>query len=273
VPPDASTSPVALLDAFGLSGSPLLRLTGGQGRTWRVDDVVLKPVEDEIEHDWVCGIFAGWEHHDSVRVPEPLATSEGAWSFDGWGAHRYLAGLSASMRSDFAAIRAASDAFHAAVADVACPAFIAQRQDRWSYADRVAWDGAEPRGEAPALKQIDRLRAVLSDVTAASQVIHGDIGGNVLVEPGLAAGVIDWPPYHRPPGLALAVAVVDAICWEGVAMSFVDRWADLPQWEQLLARALVFRLATEGVEAVARPDVDHAVIGEPLVALLVRRLS
>lgn len=270
---DAAPSPVAVLDAFGLGGSQLLRLTGGQGRTWRVGDVVLKPVEDTVEHDWVCSVFAGWDHHDSVRVPEPLATSEGAWSYDGWGAHRYVAGHSASMRSDFSAIRAASDAFHAAVGDVACPAFIAQRQDRWSHADRVAWDGAEPRGEAPTLKQIDRLRAVFGDVSAAPQVIHGDIGGNVLVEPGRVAAVIDWPPYHRPPGLALAVAVVDAICWEAVPLSFVDSWADVPQWEQLLARALVFRLATEGVEAASRPDVDHAVIGEPLVALLVRRLS
>lgn len=268
---DAYPPPVALLDAFRLGGSPLVRLTGGQGRTWRVGDVVLKPVEDEAEHDWVCGIFAGWQHHESVRVPEPLVTGDGAWSYDGWGAHRLVVGHSASMRTDSAAIRAAIDAFHAAVEDVACPAFIAQRQDRWSYGDRVAWDHAEPRGEAQTLDQIDRLRAVFRDVRAAPQVIHGDIGGNVLVEPGLVAGVIDWPPYHRPPGLAPAVAVVDAIRWEGVPLSFVDCWADVPQWEQLLARALVSRVATEGVEQSL--SERHTAVSEPLVTLLVHRLT
>ena len=39
--------PAAVLDAFGVTGEPCL-LEGGQGRTWRVGDLVVKPVDHEV---------------------------------------------------------------------------------------------------------------------------------------------------------------------------------------------------------------------------------
>ena len=60
--------------------------------------------------------------------------------------------------------------------------------------------------------------------------------------------MIDWPPYYRPVGFALAVAAGDAVRWEDVPVEFLDDWADVPDWYQLVARALVYRLATAGVQ-------------------------
>lgn len=266
--------PQRIRAAFGASGEAVL-LAGGQGRTWLVGDLVIKPVDHVVEHAWVSDVFADW-CEPRVRVPEPLRAPDGSWSYDGWAAHRWVAGTTASMSTDAATIRSVSDAFHATVATLTPPAFIAGREDPWSYGDRVAWEGAAPLGPPPTLRQIDALRAVFAPVLAPAQVVHGDIGGNVLLEPGLAPAVIDWPPYTRPVGLALAVAVVDAICWEGVPLAFVDVWSDIAQWDQLLARALVYRIATAGVEqargTTRLSEPAHAEATQPLVTLLADRL-
>ncbi|NUS49538.1 MAG: hypothetical protein HOQ22_00655 [Nocardioidaceae bacterium] len=73
-------------------------------------------------------------------------------------------------------------------------------------------------------------------------MIHGDLGGKVLRAGGLPGAVIDWPPYHRPAGFALAIVAGDAVAWEGAPSSLLDDWADVPHWHQLLVRALVCRI-------------------------------
>jgi len=268
--------PQCICEAFGAAGEPVL-LAGGQGRTWLVGDRVLKPVDNRAEHDWVSDVFAGWRHHDRVRVPAPVRSRRGAWVHDGWAAHRHLAGRDARTQQDAALIRATSEQFHHAICHLAPPQFLAERDDPWSYGDTVAWAGAEPVGGAPTLAQIARLRAGFEPVAASSQVIHGDIGGNVLVTDDGTPGVIDWPPYFRPVGFALAVAAGDAVRWEGVPLSFIDAWADIDDWYQLVARALVYRLATAGVGQQsghgALTSDDHARASEPAVAGVLERIA
>ena len=75
----------------------------------------------------------------------------------------------------------------------------------------------------------------------------------------------------------MAVAVGDAVRWEDVPVGFIDAWCDVPDWYQLLARALVYRLATAGIQqldgqANLSPD-DHAAASEPAVALVLERLK
>jgi hypothetical protein len=61
---------------------------------------------------------------------------------------------------------------------------------------------------------------------------------------GLA--VIDWPPYFRPRGWALAVVAMDAVCSEGAPEMLLDDWAEVPEWGQMLLRAVLYRVATRG---------------------------
>src|SRR6478752_9968351 len=44
--------PQSVLFAFGLRGTPV-RLVGGQGTSWRVGDVVLKPRVDRVFQEWL----------------------------------------------------------------------------------------------------------------------------------------------------------------------------------------------------------------------------
>ena len=75
-----------------------------------------------------------------------------------------------------------------------------------------------------------------------SQVIHGDLTANVLFEAGLPPAVIDFSPYWRPAGFALAVIVADALVWGGADREVLALVADEPEFAQLLLRALMRRL-------------------------------
>ena len=119
------------------------------------------------------------------------------------------------------------------------------------------------------------MLAALRPVRLEDQLVHGDLGGNVLFAEGEPPAVIDFSPYWRPAGLALAVAAVDALMWGGADPAILDELAGQPELDQLLARALVYRIITEmifrrddgaGLEAVARAS-------QPVTDLVLARLA
>jgi uncharacterized protein (TIGR02569 family) len=224
-------------------------LPGGQGQAWSDGRLVLKPVGCVPEHDFRCEVYAAWTATD-VRVPEPVATGGGAWSADGWAAHVLLAGRDARLLDELALVREASDAFHAAVADLPRPAFLDHRDDPWSHGDRLAWEDEAPVGDPATLAVIARVRARLAPVPSPHQVVHGDVLPNVLVHDSLAPGLIDWPVYHRPAAFPLAVAATDAVTFRGAPVSLLDDWASGPDWEQVVLRAFLYRLGPTGVFAL-----------------------
>lgn len=250
-------------------------LLGGQGRSWRCADLVLKPVDNEPEHQWVADVFNDWACSDTVRVPRPVVAIDGGWVYDGWAAHHWEPGSTASVRDEPTVVRVACEHFHFAVKDLDRPGFLDHRDDAWSFGDRVAWQEQEPQGSALTLGLIDDRLTALRPVESPAQVVHGDIGGNVLVADGLPPAVIDWPPYFRPAGWALAVAAVDAISWDGAPVTLLHEWGDVPEWDQVLLRAVIYRMATHGRnEAVGLPTgsteeyVDR--YGSALQAVLAR---
>ena len=112
--------------------------------------------------------------------------------------------------------------------------------NRWADADRVAWGEAE--GELPPSAR--PLLAQRRPVDLPSQLIHGDLGGNVLFHGSLPPAVIDVSPYWRPVGYAAAIVVADAVAWEGAGDEVVERLLRR-QGDQLLLRAVLFRIAAE----------------------------
>jgi uncharacterized protein (TIGR02569 family) len=267
----------AVLRAFGVRDEPVL-LDGGQDRTFRAGGLVLKPVDDLPEqHDWLCETYVAWPAGDVVRVPEPVAADDGGWSAHGWAAHRWLEGETARAGEDPDGFRRTADAFHDAVAGLDRPAFLDQREDAWSFGDRVAFEGHAPVGRPGTLALLEPLLAALRPLEVPEQVVHGDLGGNVLRSPGRPDAVIDWPPYFRPRGFALAVTAADAITWEGAPASLLDRWADQPEWDQLLLRAVVYRIATRGHGEAAGSEVggtaEHVEACRPTVDLVLRRIG
>lgn len=165
------------------------------------------------------------------------------------GAHVFVPGRDVDLGRELARVKEASDAFHHSVKGLPRPAFMDIRDDPWAFGDRLAWEAAEPEGDAETLDVIEQLRAKLAPVTSPGQVIHGDILPNVLVADGLPPAVIDWPPYFTPVGTANAVAVTDAMTFGQAPMSLLDEWETGQDWNQVLIRALLYRLGPTGLFA------------------------
>ena len=262
--------PPAVVEAFGAAGEPE-RLPGGQGVTWRVGDVVLKSSDGAELTDWRNGVLASLPVGETIRVPRPLRTHAGSWLAQGWEATRFVAGDADPARIDD--VVRAGQAFHDAVAAVRRPAFLAVRRDPWSYGDRVAAAELPIAGCRATMRLLNPLAEARRPVRLPAQIVHGDLAGNVLFADGLPPAVIDWSPYWRPPSWAAAVAVVDALCWYGAPPDVVHRWSHLPEWRQMLIRALIYRIATrEAMFGVDGPAHEPNEAYEPVMVSVLGEL-
>jgi uncharacterized protein (TIGR02569 family) len=241
--------PSSVLEAFGLCG-PLVPLQGGQGSSWRVGDAVVKPLPLDLDEEslaWQADVLAATTCV-GFRVALPLRASNGSLAVEGWCASEAVEGTHQERR--WTEIIAVGERLHAALAGVQRPAFFARRTDPWALADRVAW-GELSAAEFTHIKHLTRLASALEPITARSQIIHGDLGSNVLFDDQLPPAVIDFSPYWRPPAFASAIVVADALVWEGADERLLDAVAHVEDFDQYLLRALIYRAVTD---RLFRPD-------------------
>lgn len=248
--------PQHVIEAFGAVGRPE-QLPGGTGRTWRVGDVVLKPLDVlPGELDWLHRFDAeqGVSGRPPVRLSIPIASRTGTLVVDGWTAFPLLAGEHGT--GEWAAIAAVAHSFAERLGAVARPAFLDERTHAWARADRLAWgEGEEPAdiADAPYLMDLLAARTVVSD---PSGIIHGDLAGNVLFDDDLGPAVIDLTLYWRPVRYAVAIIAVDAVCFEGAPTSLLSTIEPSDGFLQHLVRALVFRIATDWYNGSSRAEFD-----------------
>jgi uncharacterized protein (TIGR02569 family) len=259
--------PQRVLEAFAADDEPQL-LDGGQGETWRVGSVVLKPAGLASEARWRALTLDALPDSGRVRIARPVRAVSGDWLYEGWEAWQHIAGRTDPKRWD-AAVEAGA-AFHELLAETPRPDFLDRRDNWWSRGDRTSWD-LTAIADAPILRQ---LMAAREPVSLVEQPVHGDLLGNVLYEPGLPPAIIDWAPYWRPTSWAAAVAVVDALCWHGADEELVRRWSHLAEWSQMLLRALLYRMITDLEVAQARGNdwEPHPAYG-PVVELVLTELE
>lgn len=296
-----------VLASFGASADPV-SLPGGEGTAWRAGEVVLKPAGDPRVARWTADLYRDLDSLAPVgsldlldpsaarrdpgfRVPRPLRTAAGDWVARGplagaWVAWQWLPGEPASWAGVsplWPRLIAASRAFHAALAGRPAPPWLGRDGSQWTVGDQVAWGERDPgsvlaAAPGPLAGQLRSLLAALRPVRLPAQLIHGDIGGNVLFAAGEPPAVIDFSPYWRPAGLALAVAAVDALTWSGADPAILGELADQPELDQLLARAHVGRLITEVVFRRGAPDPAAGLdtvarTGQPVTGLVLARLA
>jgi uncharacterized protein (TIGR02569 family) len=227
--------PGPVLAAFGLPRDVPIRPIGN---VVVAEHLVLKQVADEAESVWVAETLATLRP-DGFRVARPVRAADGRWVFEGWTASERVSGSPGRARRR--EVLAAGRVFHRAIAHLPRPAMCDTRTHLWARADRLAWGEETPR-EGSQL--VDALLHRLAPVQQPAQVVHGDLGGNVLFASGLPPAIIDFSPYFRPPGWALAVVVVDAVVWGRAGFDLVDA-LEPEERDQLLARATLFRLFCE----------------------------
>ena len=180
---------------------------------------------------------------------------------DGWMASTFCEG--SHQQGRWLDIIEVADRLHGALANVACPSFHSGRDDPWAKADRVAWGEASvtPFLHVP---HVARLAPLLAPIDDPSQVIHGDLTGNVLFADPLPPAVIELTVYWRPAAYAHAVVVADALAWEGATPDDLAPATSRDGFGQFLARALLARIVTDWLAdprsaAAHGPAYDSAV--------------
>src|SRR5437764_1894361 len=211
-----------VLASFGASADPV-PLPGGEGTAWRAGEIVLKPAGDPRVARWTAGLYRDLDPLDPLdplaarrepgfRVPRPLRTvagdgAAGDWvardpAAGAWVAWQWLPGEPASwagVSPFWPSLIAASRAFHAALAGRPAPPWLGRDGSQWTIGDQVAWGERDPgsvlaAAPGPLAGQLRSLLAALQPVHLPAQLIHGDLGGNVLFAPGEPPAVIDFPP-------------------------------------------------------------------------------
>ena len=178
-----------------------------RGTAWRAGEIVLKPAGDPRVARWTAGLYRDWAPWTPAAVgsrlprPRPLrAATAGRLGGRGPGGRR-LGGLAVAARrarvlggvSPFwPRLIAASRAFHAALAGRPAPPWLGRDGSPWTVGDQVAWGERDPgsvlaAAPAPLGGQLRSLLAALRPVRLPAQLIHGDLGGNVLFADGRAA--------------------------------------------------------------------------------------
>ncbi len=228
-----------IINAFGPDKNSEL-FEGGQGEAYRAGDIVLKSVLDKKETIWCIEILNNFQS-EKVRVTKPIKAKNGDWIFNGWMAYEYLEGK--SVPDDLENIYQVSKDFHKVLKNIPRPDFFDDRMDPWAIADRMAWNELPlPLEFDQAREALERLDQAKEKIDLDNQIIHGDIGGNVLFHKTLPPAVIDFSPYWRPTNFAFAIAIVDALTWQGAREKIIKIFKDIEELDQLIIRAFIRRI-------------------------------
>lgn len=249
MPADENRPPERVRAAFG-AHEPAVRIESGRGRTWRVGDLVLKPLDmPPAAIRWLDADARARCDPQVLRLSLPVKSRSGELVVDGWTAFPVLTGTHESGR--WQEIAQIARDFAALFESAERPSFIAPRTDPWARADRFAWNEEDLPGvlDAPHVSQLLEARRPLE---APSGIVHGDLAGNVLFDSSDPPAVIDLTLYWRPPEYSVAIIAADAVCFEGAPLSLLHSISRDPRFAQYLVRALLFRIATDRLTGEAR---------------------
>lgn len=268
----------AVRSAFQVGYSTPVPLGDAWGDGWRCDHVVLTPSTEPSRATWSAQVIDRMRP-TGVAVPRPLRSTDGRYSVGGWTARSFFSGHRAPR---FDEIAAAALSVNRALAGERRPAFLtagrATADGEWrdaelfAAAEAAAWaedptellapvmdPDAVPRPDvAAAMAKAARLIPLRSAVTAPDQLVHGDMLGCTVFDGHADPVVVDLVPAWRPAAWSVALLVVDAVAWASAEDELIDRWSHLPEFNQLLLRAVLYRLF---VHAVLPDSVPNALPG------------
>ncbi|KAJ6781191.1 hypothetical protein PWT90_05968 [Aphanocladium album] len=265
----ATAVPENILAAFGVASNAALKpLPGGSLVCYLAgDDVVFRPSEDDAESEQIAEILSKLRKimpaTAEYRVSRPIALVGCSERFvsGGWTAWSFLSGCGRDEIIWSETLHVCR-AFHRDLGTlkISKPEFLDRRMNRFRLADRFAW-GEASLEEMPnvtnstvlsringPIKELVEFRRPLSH-ELPNQLIHGDIGGNMLFDSeGKPPGVIDMTFYWRPQGYGAAIVVADGLLWNQKGGDLIKLYGTDADDIQLLVRAVLFRTVTWAID-------------------------
>lgn len=227
-----------VLAAFGVSGQAMV-LAGGLDPAFRVGDVVLKRADRAEEVTWKSELLVGIAE-SGFRLARPQPAVDGSWIADGWMASRYVEGH--HEPKDWAKLFEATRSFHAALSGEPRPSFLDRLDHRWARAHRAAWEEAEVELLEAVRPLWERLRSLVAGTDGPSQLIHGDLAGNVLFAEGMAPAILDFSPWWASVSYAEGILCADALLRHGATIRILELVSEPSAFPGMLARGALFRL-------------------------------
>lgn len=231
--------------SFNLDGE-LTPLAGGQNTSVKINNAVLKPVDDEPHYEWLLNII------DEIvpggyRLSKPIKSTSGTYVSRGWVCTRYECGH--EKRGEIEEKLRVSRLFHRDLSGVNVQDF--PRPDHaWAKAHQIAWQAKELPADIHK-ETYGIVKKLLQKVSLREsynlQVVHGDLSGNILFDDRLEPLIIDFSPTVAPVEYAEAILVCDCIAWQGSPISGIDLLPDSELYKEMIIRAVIFRLTVAAI--------------------------
>lgn len=260
-----------VLEAFGISGA-IVPLAGGEGVSYLGDNIVLKPVSNSEEARWSAELMNSIVE-DGFRVARPVQTKSMDWIYDGWTAFHYIDGK--EIKGRYSKKIEVAGQFQKAIALCPRPVFMDSKNNPYVIADRMTWREqlfiCSNKLESLLLPLVEKLKPL----NLESQLIHGDLTGNILFHKDLEPAVIDMTPYWHPADFASAVIVEDSIVWDGAPTTLIDQLGKTADNYQLILRAVIWRIkiTDELIKQGNQTNWNFVKAYQPIIDMLLERLK
>ncbi len=232
--------------AFGFSVDDAEPLRGGHA--WRCGEVVLEGAHERSYAVWLASTMTALDEAvdpAELRVARPVRSSDGRWVVGGWRARRHLSGApdERGEQSVLTAVR-----LHQAMATLRRPEPPSVPDAVFATAERLAWgERYQALDESRGGRLFEILALACRPTALPPGLVHGALFGALLFDDAGPPGLVDFVPCWRPVEWGVALTAVDALV-AGADSELLRRWAHLPEWPQLLLRAVLCRLAEHALD-------------------------
>ena len=236
-----------VLDAFNLTGN-IECLSGGRNTSIRVNDAVLKPIDNIPYYEWLLNIISKINPQE-YRLSKPIKSNNGTFIHKGWCCNRYEPGE--HKIGNIKQKLEVSRLFHN---DLAKETFenIPRADDPWSKSQLIAWQRVKlPQNISKQIIIIieDLLCKVRLKENYKVQIVHSDLSGNIMFDEILSPLIIDFSPTIAPVEYAEAILVCDCIAWQGSSISEIELICHTEFNIEMILRAIIFRLSVTAIFA------------------------
>lgn len=216
---------------------------------WRVGEQVFAQVAHPDRAAWSSRVRENLQA-DGVRIVRPIRSTDGRFINAGWRANHYVAGnLSRRVDETVAAALRLDNALESV--DIPDSFYEIDAADVYSVADHCAW-AKEPLeqlefnldipAQETAHELIERISRLLKSIDAPRQVVHADMFATTIYAGNQAPTVTDLVGVAHPKGYTAALTIIDALIAEVTDESIIDRFRHIENIDQLLLRALAYRV-------------------------------
>lgn len=195
---------------------------------------------------------------DGARIVRPIRSTDGRFVVSGWKASTFVPGAPANRVDETAAL---AGRLETALAESTAPSGAAVgRDDVFARAEAAAW---EETGDA--------YRELPADTPLVWG--HADLAAVTVYSGTAQPAIIDIVPTaaRRPRGYTAALVIVDGLIAESVDDVVCDRFSYIPDFDQLLLRAVAYRRHINNLHPESKAAVRSHI--ERVESMLVSRAA